>query len=131
MTIPAKIMLELNDCFDRIFSFLILIDYDWMHYRLQAQIPIKEKQMLNIEFAYFGDVKSSMYAELNGSVTEYIFDSNIFKEYISKYIKKHANQWNETYAFNGDDIVIEFYNNVMENHIKSEKCNHKIHFPIQ
>ncbi|RFZ76396.1 hypothetical protein DS742_23660 [Lacrimispora amygdalina] len=42
------------------------------------------------------------------------FDSEIFIKYLKNYLDKHISQWDSEYAFNGEDVVINFFNEVIE-----------------
>ncbi len=48
------------------------------------------------------------------------FDDDIFAKYITMYMEKHTTQWKSEYAFFGGEIVVDFYNYVLMNHIKHE-----------
>lgn len=99
---------------DRIFTKLILDDYDWFDYKIETKFYTKKLGILNIKFNYFGCNNSEMIVNqfidniiINHS---YCFPTDIFKKNICKYMKAHIESWNEEYAFCGEDYVLDFYN---------------------
>lgn len=40
---------------------------------------------------------------------------DIFKKHIVKFLEKHIRSWDKKYAFNGEEEVLEFFNDVLEN----------------
>lgn len=108
---------EIED--DRTNTYLNLYDYDWMDYSLTTRFKTEDMGVLNVKFNYFGMTTSTMEVEqtLNG-ITEkatYEYSTDIFKKYIVKFLEKHIRFWDEKYAFNGEEEVIEFFNDVIEN----------------
>ena len=104
---------------DRTNTYLNLYDYDWMDYSLTTRFKTEDMGVLNVKFNYFGSVLSTMEVEqtLNG-VTEtvtYEYSTDIFKKYIVKFLQKHILVWDSKYAFNGEEYVIEFFNEVIKN----------------
>lgn len=103
---------------DRTNTYLTLADYDWMNYILKTRFSTKELGVLKIEFEYFGLVTSEMEVEQTlGEKTivyTFEFDSDIFIKHIKDYLGKHISQWNDKYAFYGEEIVVNFYNEVIE-----------------
>ena len=108
---------EIED--DRTNTYLTLNDYDWMDYKLETRFKTKEQGTLDVLFQYFGVTFSIMKVKQTINNTEeeveYEFSSDIFQKYIIKFLEKHISQWKSKYAFNGEDIVIEFFNEVLEN----------------
>lgn len=106
---------EIED--DRTNTYLNLYDYDWMDYRLKTKFKTKEYGILNVEFSYFGLTTSTMSVEQtkDGVVTNYKYEypSEVFKKYIMMFLEKHIKSWNSDIAFNGEDIVVEFYNEIV------------------
>ena len=98
---------------------LVLDDYDWMNYKLKASLDIQDGKRINIRFEYYGATKSIMVINLivNDSNLRYIYSypTEKFKNYITKYMLKHMDSWDEKHAFDGIDMVIEFYNDVIKN----------------
>lgn len=45
---------------------------------------------------------------------EYRYDTDLFKKYIIQFLSQHIYAWDSEYAFNGEDIVIAFFNKVIE-----------------
>lgn len=106
---------EIED--DRTNTFLNLYDYDWMNYCLKTKFRTKEYGILNVEFLYFGLTLSTMTVEqtTDREITNYKYEypSEIFKKYIVMYLEKHIKSWDSNFAFNGEDIVIDFFNEVV------------------
>lgn len=98
-------------------TYLTLNDYDWVDYRLQTRFVTKELGVLDVEFRYAGMVKSYMKVkqELNRKVQEttYEYPTDIFSKNIIRFLEKHIKSWNEKYAFNGEEEVIDFFNEVI------------------
>ena len=98
---------------------LVLDDYDWMDYVLTTKFRTKEQGILNVKFNYFGFLNSTMEVEqILNEKTEtvtYVYSTDIFQKYIMKFMEKHIASWSENkYAFNGEDEVIAFFNEVLE-----------------
>lgn len=112
---------------DRINTYLILDnnDYDWMHYRLGTLFKTEEMGLLDVEFEYFGMAFSRMNVKqaLNGKVHEFIYEypTYIFSKNLIRFLEKHIKSWNEKYAFNGEEEVIDFFNEVIEKGIIIKK----------
>lgn len=108
---------EIED--DRTNTYLNLYDYDWMDYSLATRFKTEDMGVLNVKFIYFGMVTSAMEVEqvINGMTEKvtYEYSTDIFKKHIIKFLEKHIRFWNEKYAFNGEEEVIEFFNDVLEN----------------
>ena len=104
---------------DRTNTYLNLYDYDWMDYILTFFFNTEYMGILNVKFNYFGMTTSTMEVEqtLNG-ITEkvtYEYSTDIFKKYIVKFLEKHISFWDSKYAFNGEEEVIAFFNEVLKN----------------
>ena len=119
--LPKKIdetIVKMSETRDRVFTHLILMDYDWMHYRIQAEIPIEDNHVMVIEFLYFGLTTSLMKVAIDDLKTtvEYEFDSNIFMKHLKKYLEKQIeyNCDNKGKVFYAEELIIYFYNEVME-----------------
>ena len=108
---------EIED--DRTNTYLNLNDYDWMQYILKTRFRTKEMGTLYVEFEYFGMATSTMTVEQiideKKEKVVYEYSSDIFKKYIVKFLEKHIEQWNDKYAFNGEEEVVEFFNEVIDN----------------
>lgn len=104
---------------DRTNTYLSLNDYDWMHYSLKTRFVTKEMGVLYVEFEYFGMTTSTMTVEQiideKKEIASYEYSSDIFKKYIIKFLEKHISQWDDKYAFNGEEEVVAFFNDVVEN----------------
>lgn len=107
---------EIED--DRTNTYLTLNDYDWMDYRLHTIFKTKEMGILDVEFKYFGMSTSIMNVKqtLNNEVYEmtYEYSTDIFSKNLIRFLEKHIKFWNEEYAFNGEEEVIDFFNEVLE-----------------
>lgn len=107
---------EIED--DRTNTFLTLNDYDWMDYQLKTRFKTENLGILDVIFNYFGLTTSEMIVKqrIDDKEREYLFkyDTEIFKKYLIKFLKLHIESWNSTFAFYGGDIVLEFYNEVIE-----------------
>lgn len=102
---------------------LVLHDYDWMNYSLSTGFHTTNQGQISISFEYLGTIKSYMKVQqiVNGnknkSVTYsylYEFDSQLFFDYLTKYMEQHMKTWNNNTVFDGEPLVIEFYNKVLE-----------------
>lgn len=106
---------EIED--DRTNTFLELSDYDWMQYVLRTRFKTEVLGLLDIAFEYYGSRVSRMNIrqDLDGEIKEYTYeyDSTIFERYIRKYMLKHIAQWDDNLAFNGEEIILDFYNDVI------------------
>ena len=104
---------------DRTNTYLNLYEYDWMDYSLATRFKTEKLGVLNIKFNYFGMVTSTMEVEQTlNNVTEkitYEYSTDIFVKHIIKYLEKHIRSWDSTYAFNGEEEVINFFNDVLDN----------------
>ena len=103
---------------DRTNTYLSLEDYDWMTYVLQTQFKTEKMGILRVKFEFLGVTSSTMTVEqtYKGIVQEYQYEflSDIFQKYIVRYLKKQINCWETVEVFNGEDEVVEFYNEVIE-----------------
>lgn len=106
---------EIED--DRTNTYLHLLDYDWMQYTLETRFRTEAQGILEVEFEYFGVVTSSMTVKQTKddkvTVYEFSYPTDIFQKYITEYMTAHIAAWNGTYAFNGEDYVIPFFNTVL------------------
>ncbi len=112
-------VLDISDCDftghrDRIYTNLILMDYDWMHYRMQAEIPYENNQVMLVEFLYFGLTDSQMTVQVGSECAQFSFSTEIFDKYFKKYLDGQKEALSGTFAFSGEEIVIDFYNHVMK-----------------
>lgn len=89
-----------------------------MDYRLHTIFKTKEMGILDVEFKYFGMSTSIMNVKqtLNNEVYEmtYEYSTDIFSKNLIRFLEKHIKFWNEEYAFNGEEEVIDFFNEVLE-----------------
>lgn len=107
---------EIED--DRTNTYLTLNDYDWINYNLSTRFKTEEMGVLEVEFEFFGFSTSQMDVKqtLNGNVHEitYEYPTDIFSKNLIKFLEKHIRCWNEKYAFNGEEEVIDFFNEVLD-----------------
>ena len=106
---------EIED--DRTNTYLNLADYDWMNYTLTTRFKTEKMGLLNVKFEYFGMTTSAMEVEQTlNDVTEkvtYEYPTEIFKRHNVKFLEKHISFWDSKYAFNGEEEVVEFFNEVL------------------
>lgn len=106
---------EIED--DRTNTYVNLNDYDWMEYIIKTSFKTETQGILSVVFEYFGMNESSMTVTqlFNDKKVsyEYRYNSNIFQKYIKDFLLKHIEAWNGRYAFNGEDEVLNFYNEVI------------------
>ena len=107
---------EIED--DRTNTYLTLNDYDWMNYNLSTRFRTEEMGVLEVEFEFCGFSTSQMNVKqtLNGKVQEitYEYPTDIFSKNLIRFLEKHIRYWNEKYAFNGEEEVIDFFNEVLD-----------------
>ncbi len=107
------IVIDNNSHMDRVFTKLILDDYDWMNYQLDVQIPTAF-DIINISFRYYGCVTSTMHLKYKDMERDIDFDADIFIKHLNIYMQHHMQQWNsEDKAFYGEKEVLDFYNEVI------------------
>lgn len=103
---------------DRIYTELELKDYDWMSYVLSTSFRTKNQGDLKVRFEYFGATNSEMYVEQHNKGGRkkytYSFSSDIFENYLIRFMMDHLAQWEKQEVFYGGDIVLEFYNEIIE-----------------
>lgn len=104
---------------DRTNTFLSLDDYDWMSYELKTVFKTEKLGVLSVCFQYFGTVTSNMKViqSIDDNIVEYTYEypTDLFKKHIINFLKHHIEAWDSKYAFNGEDYVLEFFNDVIEN----------------
>ena len=91
---------------------------DWMSYLLKTRFKTLEQGILDVEFKYFGMIYSCMDVEQtkDGKIEKYRYEysSSVFRKHIVNFLEKHIESWNDKYAFNGEENVIDFYNEVIK-----------------
>ena len=102
---------------DRTNTFLELDDYDWMNYSLRTRFHTEDIGIVNVKFEYYGFVTSRMIVTKPNSDIEIIYEyaTDIFVKHITEYMQNHIKAWESQYSFNGEDEVISFFNDVLEN----------------
>ena len=109
-------LFNFNGFYDRIFTYLIMHDYDWMYYKMQAEAPLTDGRLMKLEFDYSGFTNCEMIVQFdNDESVVYVFDSKIYDEYLKVYFQAQINAIGAEFTFYGGDIIIEFYNSVMQN----------------
>lgn len=102
---------------DRIFTKLVLDDYDWVNYRMEAIFPMKDAPVLLVKLEYcgsmFGTLTISTFYDSDGQDIEIRFNSEIFEKYLSEYLESHLLSRDNPGAFYGGDIILKFWNEVM------------------
>ena len=121
-------------CPDRIITKLTLDDYDWMQYVFEAWLPTKEQGLLHMKAEYFGSTVCTLKVIQEKSrgdeiynkeiIHEIKFKTELFEAFITDFMKKHIAQWHETYAFNGGEEAVKFYNRILRS-VKN-KTDYKI-----
>lgn len=95
-----------------------LDDYDWIHYKLETAFLTENYGSLTISFEYYGCTHSSMKVTQvkDGVTTEYGYEysTEIFQRYLKKFLEAHMKQWESGKCFNGEEIVLDFYNEVIK-----------------
>ena len=103
---------------DRTNTYVELNDYDWMQYLIKTRFTTKDQGILDIQFEYCGMIISSMTVEqiLNNETKKivYAYSTDIFKKNLITFLKAHIKSLENTYAFNGEKLVINFFNEVLE-----------------
>lgn len=103
---------------DRINTELELKDYDWMNYKLSTSFVIKNQGELHVRFEYFGATFSQMDVEqLNEEFCKeyrYTYSSDIFQKYLVQFMMCHLQQWENEEVFYGGEMILTFYNEVLE-----------------
>lgn len=107
-------------CDDRLMTKLTLDDYDWMYYTLETYLPTRKQGFLYVKVEYSGFVSSEMFVKQkleDGVIVVHKigFDSKIFSDFLVRYMNQHIAQWNETYAFSGGKLMIELFNEILNN----------------
>lgn len=107
---------EIED--DRTNTFVKLNDYDWMDYTIRTRFKTAEQGTLDVCFEYCGCTISFMKVcqiyDGKKITYEYRYDTDLFKKYIIQFLSQHIGAWDSEYAFNGEYIVIAFFNEVIE-----------------
>ena len=117
--IKSEDLLFTNEIEDnRINTYLNLADYDGMNYTLTTRFKTEKMGVLNVKFEYFGMVTSTIEVTktLNNMTEKVIYEYpiEIFKRHIVKFLEKHISSWDSKYAFDGEEDVIEFFNEVLD-----------------
>lgn len=97
---------------------LIMKDFDWMNYSISTKFETEEMGILYVTFEYFGSNFSTMKVEqvLKEKNKEYEFkySTDIFMKYLKMYLEEEIKMIDSTTAFDGEDIVLSFFNEVLD-----------------
>lgn len=108
-------------CDDRLVTKVTLDDYDWMEYTFETYFPTKAQGFLYVKIEYCGFIESQMIVKQRIDDKKYIhiitFSTDIFIEFIKDFLTKHIAQWDNTYAFSGEQEAVEIYNKILDNAI--------------
>lgn len=111
---------EYTDFREDMNTYLRLEDCDSRVYKLKTFFHTKDYGDLDIVFEYSGGLTGEMRVVQNTGVKKYLhrisYDTDIFAKNIITFMKKHIKYWKSKYAFNGLDVAIAFYNDVLENY---------------
>jgi hypothetical protein len=117
--INAKDLLFTNNIEDdRTNTYLTLNDYDWMTYQLDTKFRTDEQGTLMVTFEYQGMTTATMVVTQTKNGEEkfykYEYPTSLFEKHIKNFLIAHLASWDEVYAFNGEDFVVDFYNEVLK-----------------
>lgn len=103
---------------DRINTKLTLSDYDWMNYVFETEFRTKNQGRLKVEIKYYGSKESEMNVKRIDTIGvfeyTYFFETEMFEEYVFRFMRKHLIQWKNQEVFYGGDIVLAFYNDILK-----------------
>jgi hypothetical protein len=94
-----------------------LKDYDWMDYTFNASLPF-DNEIVCFSVNYFGtytDVVKIKIVDYKGNITyecEHTIPCTLFKNFRKIYLEQHIASLHSEYAFCGDEITIDFYNEI-------------------
>lgn len=105
---------------DRTNCYVALDDYDWMMYTFKTSFKTLKYGLLQIYIEFAGSNWSYMDVTQKKDtamrILRYRFNTEIFKKHIKSYLKKHIANWDNLYAFDPEDEIVDFYNDIIENH---------------
>lgn len=101
-------------CGDRVNVTSEFADYDWMQYQIDTGFNIKDIGKVSVKFEYFGSSRSNMFVKTKDQKYQYDFDSKIFAKYMKRYFTEFTESLDSKYAFYAGDIVIDWFNEVLE-----------------
>ena len=99
---------------------LTLSDYDWMTYSLEGKFLTKTGDYFVVCFSYMGTVQSDMTVDIGKPKQTpyehhyYKYPTDIFEKHLKIFMQKHMQAWDEKFAFQGIDLILDFYNDVLE-----------------
>ena len=101
-------------CKDRINVTSEFSDYDWMQYQIDTGFNVKGIGKISVKFKYLGSSRSNMFVQTKNENYQYDFDSKIFAKYMKRYFNEFSDSLDSPYAFYAGNIVIDWYNEVLE-----------------
>ena len=133
---------EIED--DRVNCLLSLNDYDWCDYHYDTRFPTLKYGTLAVRFSYFGYVDCFMKIRqyLPNDLTEldknwvlcheYKFDYSMFNKYLKKDLESRVRNLSNSFspAYSPEDLMIEFFNDVLQNGTEIEDCDQDISEPF-
>lgn len=96
-----------------------LKDYNWMDYTFEASLPFDDR-IVGFSVNYFGtyiDVVKIKIADYKGNTMyecEHKIPNTLFKNFRKTYLEQHIASLHSKYAFYGDEITINFYNEIIK-----------------
>lgn len=115
---------QTDPCTDRLITKLVLDDYDWMNYQFTVWLPTKTQGFLEAKAEYYGFTNARFLVSQKIADKKYIheieFDADLFVEFLKKFMAEHLKHWDNTYAFCGEEMAVEFYNKILENAVSYE-----------
>ena len=112
---------ETKPCDDRLMTEVHLFDFDWMNYQFVVYLPTKKQGFLKVTTEYNGFVTSEMSViqeVADKKFSHFItFDTELFVDFIKKFMTAHIAQWDKNTAFCEDEMAVEFFNTVLDNAI--------------
>lgn len=107
---------------DRVNVTAKFADFDWMDYTVDTRFRTSDLGFVAVKFEYFGLITSVMYVKTKKRYYEYSFDSRIFDKYLKRYFAEFTKSFDSTYAFDPGNIVLDWFNEVIEiNDLKTEE----------
>ena len=104
---------------DRVCTDLKLCDYDWAQYSLSTRFHTEENGLIRVQWDYMLAGFSKMFVTQikDNTITYYDIQCNadLFGSFLIRFLNEHMKQWEpNTYAFNGEEIVIDFFNEALD-----------------
>lgn len=97
---------------------LYLHDFSWMRYEVRTILNTTNQGRLKITFCFTGcDSEMKVVQKVNGKKITiiYEFSTDIFKKHLFKFMHRHMESWEDGFAFKQIELMIDFFNDVIEN----------------